>query len=236
MTIDQLALPANHLLATLPITDYHRLILKCESLELLPNNVLDKAGDKISHVYFPINCIISLMKHIDTDKDLEVGMIGNEGMLGSTLLLGVNTSPFTAVIQQAGTSLRMPAKTFINEFEQSFLLQRLLNRYTKVLFSQLVQNAACMRFHVVEARLARLFLMIRDRSQSQCFHITHESLAQMLGVRRVGVTKAAGTLQYKNLISYSRGDIVIQDNAGLESASCSCYQTDNETYRRILHT
>lgn len=235
MLFNQRVPPTNRLLGFLPISDYRRLILKCESVEKMPNDVLNNAGDKILHVYFPTQCIISLMKHIDVDKDLEVGMIGNEGMLGSTLLLGVDTLPFTAVIQQAGITLRMPTETFAYELEQSVVFQKLIKRYTKVLFSQLVQNAACTRFHIVESRLARLLLMIRDRSQSQCFHITQETLAQKLGVRRVGVTKAACTLQHKMLISYSRGDIVIQDNAGLEALSCSCYQTDNETYSRIFH-
>lgn len=235
MQLNQPAPPKNILLAALPSIDYRRLMLKCESVELYHNQVLHNAGDKIQHIYFPIRSIISLMKHIDKDKDLEVAMIGNEGMLGSTLLLGVDTTPFTSIVQKAGTSLRMPSNVFINELEHNFMLRQQANRYIKILFSQLVQNSACTRFHVVEARLARLLLMIRDRAQSQCFHITQESLAQMLGVRRVGVTKAAGALQQKVLISYSRGDIVIHDNDGLEAAACSCYQVDKETYDRILY-
>jgi CRP-like cAMP-binding protein len=224
----------NRLLAALPRVDYKRLMMSGELVELVLNDLIDKAGDKVLHVYFPIKSIISLMKHVDGDKSLEVGMIGNEGMLGSTLLLGVDTTPFTSVVQKAGSALRIPVKEFLKEFEKSFMMQRQFKRYIKVLFSQLVQNAACTRFHVVEARLARLLLMIKDRAQSQSFHITQESLAQMLGVRRVGVTKAAGALQHKHLISYSRGDVLIHDNTGLEKSSCSCYQTDNETYQRIL--
>ncbi len=236
MQLEQLVSPMNRLLAGLCEIDYQHLMMGCESVDLVLNDVLSNASDKITHVYFPTQCIISLMKHIDTDKDLEVGMIGNEGMLGSTLLLGIDIAPFRAVVQKSGTALRMPATIFIHELKQSVVLNQQLKRYLYVSLSQLVQNAACNRFHVVEERLARLLLMIRDRAQSQNFHVTQEVLAQMLGVRRVGVTKAAGALQHKKLISYNRGNLKIHDNAGLEAASCSCYQTDNETYTRILHT
>ena len=235
MQIDQFVPPVNRLLAGIPKVDYRRLMMRCEPIELVLNDVLSNAGDRIIHVYFPTKSIISLMKHMDTDKDLEVGMIGNEGMLGSTLLLGVDTAPFRAVVQKSGSALRMPAKIFTHELEQSFVFERQLKRYLHVSLSQLVQNAACNRFHVVEERLARLLLMIRDRAQSQDFHVTQEALANMLGVRRVGVTIAAGALQHKNLISYRRGSLKIHDNAGLEAASCSCYQADNETYTRILY-
>ena len=225
----------NLLLAALPQAEYLHMQFKCDTVELLVNEVINSAEDKIQYIYFPTNAIISLMKQIDFNKSIEVGMIGNEGMLNSTLLLGAESTPFTSVVQKSGGALRISARSFILELEQSVILQRLFKRYIKVLFNQLVQNAACTRFHVVEARLARLLLMIRDRSQSPRFHVTQESLAQMLGVRRVGVTKAAGVLQHKKFIYYNRGDIVILSNAGLSSASCSCYQTDNDTYNRILH-
>jgi len=234
--LQQLAQPMNHLLAGLSEIDYQHLMLVCDSVDLVLNDVLSNAGDKITHVYFPTKSIISLIKHVDTDKNLEVSMIGNEGMLGSTLLLGIDTAPFRAVVQKTGATLRMSATTFTHELEQNFVLKQQLKRYLYVSLSQLVQNAACNRFHVVEERLARLLLMIRDRAQSQSFHVTQESLSQMLGVRRVGVTKAAGALQHKNLISYNRGNLKIHDNVGLEAISCSCYQTDNEIYARVLHT
>lgn len=231
---DQITPPINRLLAGIPKNDLRRFMMKCESMELLSGAVLNHAGDRIQHVYFPTSSIISIMKPIDSDKDLEVSLIGNEGILGSTLLLGVNTAPFLAVVQKTGLALRIEAKAFTSELEKSFVLKHKLNLYLYVSFSQHIQNAACNRFHVLEKRLARLLLMIRDRSDSQNFHITQESLAQMLGVRRVGVTIAAGNLQHQKLISYSRADLKIHDNAGLEAKSCSCYQADKLTYDLIL--
>lgn len=234
MPINQCIPPMNCLLAGLPKVEYQRLIMRCETIDLVLNDVLCNAGDQIHYVYFPAKSIISLMKHIDADKNIEVSLIGNEGMLGSTLMLGVDIAPFRAVVQKSGATFRMPAKTFTHELEQSFMLEHQMKRYLYVSLSQLVQNAACNRFHLVEERLARLLLMFRDRVQSQRFHVTQESLAQMLGVRRVGVTMAAGSLQHKRLISYRRGDLKIHDNTGLEAASCSCYHKDNETYTRVF--
>lgn len=227
--------PTNHLLNGLPEVEYQRLMMKFERIDLVHKEVLYNAGDQIKYVYFPIQSIISLMKHIDSEKTLEVSMIGNEGMLGSTLLLGIDEAPFRAVVQKTGATLRMSATEFNHELVQKPLFEHQLKRYLYVLLSQLVQNATCIRFHVVEERLARLLLMIRDREQSQSFHVTQESLAQMMGVRRVGVTMAAGSLQNKKLISYNRGNLRIHNNAGLEATSCSCYQKDNETYKRIFN-
>ena len=235
MHLNQCITPANRLLDGLPEIEYKGLMMKFEIVNLVHKEVLCNAGDKINYVYFPIQSIISLMKHIDAEKTLEVGMIGNEGMLGSTLLLGIDEAPFKAIVQKTGATLRMSATAFNQELEQRLLFKQQLKRYLYLSLSQLVQNAACIRFHVVEERLARLLLMIRDREQSQSFHITQESLAQMMGVRRVGVTIAAGSLQNKKLISYKRGNLIINNNAGLEAISCSCYQRDNETYRRIFN-
>ncbi|HSI38617.1 MAG TPA: Crp/Fnr family transcriptional regulator [Methylotenera sp.] len=235
MQLKQRISPVNNLLAGLTEVEYQRLMTEFETIDLMLNEVICNAGDQIHYVYFPIKSIIALMNHLDADKNLEVGMIGNEGMLGSTLLLGVNTAPFRAVVQNTGATLRMPAATFTHELQQSLVFEQQLKRYLYVSLSQLVQNATCNRFHVIEERLACLLLRIRDRVQSQSFHITQESLAQMLGVRRVGVTMAAKALQHKKIISYSRGNLRIHDNVGLEAISCSCYQTNNETYSRILN-
>ncbi|BCB27234.1 Crp/Fnr family transcriptional regulator [Sulfurimicrobium lacus] len=206
----------------------------CEPAELVFGDVLCEPGEIIRHVYFPTDSFISLVTPVDGQGSLEVALVGSEGMYGIPLLLGVDVSPLHAVVQGSGPAWRMDAGRFHLELKHSVALQAELNRYVYVLMSQLAQTAACTRFHVVEERLARWLLMTRDRAHSEEFHITHEFLAQILGVRRVGVTKAAGSLQSKKLISYSRGDIRIHDVAGLESASCTCYRTDKETYDRIL--
>jgi CRP-like cAMP-binding protein len=224
----------NHLLAALPENDYLHLKQSCEPVELVLNQVLSSTGDEIHYVYFPTGSIISLMRSAKNERDLEVGMVGNEGMLGCNLLMGINSALFSSVVQKSGSAIRMTAKNFIQELQYSLKFQQLLQRYLYVSFSSLVQNSACNRFHVVEERLARLLLMIRDRAQSASFFVTQESLARMLGVRRVGITKAAGSLQSKMLISYSRGNLKIEDSLGLESASCSCYKTDNDVYSQVM--
>ncbi len=229
------AVPAtNRLLAALPRKDREQLLANCEQIELIFAEVLYRPGELISHVYFPTGSFISLMTPINGGASLEVRLIGNEGMLGITLMLGVDVAPFHAMVQGAGPALRMTAPSFLRELEQSPALQQELKRYLYVSMSQLAQTAACTRFHVVEARLARWLLMTQDRAHSDHFHVTHELMAHMLGVRRVGITKAANSLLKQKLISYRRGDITILDRVGLEAASCGCYRTDKETYERIL--
>ncbi len=155
---------------------------------------------------------------------LEIGMVGPEGMVGTALALGVGVSPVRALVQGAGPAMRMKSARFLKELRQSPRLQQVLLRYSHALMAQIAQTAACNRFHVVQERLARWLLMTRDRVQSKNFHLTQEFLSHMLGVRREGVTKAAGQLQERKLIEYSRGDIRILDQRGLEAASCSCYR------------
>lgn len=225
----------NRLLAALPRKDRQHLLSGCEKVELAFGDVLCGLGDTIRHVYFPNDGFIALVAPIDGHSSLEVAMIGSEGMYGISLMLGVDVTTLHAVVQGSGTAWRMDDERFHSELEHSVALQQELNRYIYVLISQLAQTAACSRFHVVEERLARWLLMIRDRTHSEAFHITHKLLAQVLGVRRVGVTKAACSLQKKKLISYSRGDVKIHDICGLEAASCECYRTDKEMYDRILH-
>jgi CRP-like cAMP-binding protein len=229
------AVPAtNRLVTALPCKDRQQLLAIGEPVELRLADVLRCAGDPIRHVYFPTDSVISLVMPIDRGANLEVGLIGNEGMLGISLVLDVDIAPFHAIVQGAGPALRISAPSFLHELGKSPALRRELKRYLYVSMSQLALTAACTRFHVVEARLARWLLMTHDRAHADTFHVTHVFMAYMLGVRRVGITKAANSLQKRELIRYHRGEITILDRVGLEAAACGCYRAGKETYERIL--
>jgi PAS domain S-box-containing protein len=222
----QSAIPptANSVLAALPRTEYQRLVAGLEPASLTFGDVLYEPGDPIRYIYFPSDCLISLLTQVENHMALEVGLVGSEGMVGIPLALGISTSSVRALVQGTGTAMRMEAGRFQIEFKQSPSLQRELYRYTHLLMAQFSQTAACNRFHVVEARLARWLLMTRDRVRSNVFHLTHEFLADMLGVQRVGVTNAASALRERKLIDYSRGNITILSPKGLSAASCGCYR------------
>lgn len=219
---------ANLLLAALPPDEMARMLPLLDPVQVEAGEVLSEPGDPISHIYFPHDCLLSLLAVAEGRMTLEVGLVGREGMLGATVALGHQTSQVRAVAQRAGSASRMETAAFREEFARNPLLQKVIARYTDSLLAQAIQIAVCSRFHVLEARLARSLLVTRDRLQSDKFHLTHEFLAHALGVRRVGVTKAASALQEQGLIVYSRGNIEILDAEGLAAASCTCYEIVKE--------
>jgi CRP-like cAMP-binding protein len=225
----------NLLLSALSPKLLRKLLVEREPVRLALSTGLVEHGEQSRHVYFPVDSFVSLLTApSDGSAPLEVALVGNEGMVGTWLLLGVEVAPLRALVQGSGLAWRVDAKTFRREIAASPVLRDAFGRYLYVQLVQLAQTAACTRFHVVESRLARWLLMTRDRAHSRKFHITQQFLAYMLGVRRAGVTRAATSLRRRKLIRYSRGDIEITDERGLEKAACGCYATDKETYDRVI--
>lgn len=215
---------ANHLLAAMPRKAYQRMLTGLEPVELTYGQVLYEPKGPIRHVYFPLDCLVSLLTAVDKRRTLEVGMVGNEGMVGMPMALGIGVSAVRSLVQGSGTAMRMSATRFRTEFRDNMPLQRALFRYNHLLMAQISQTAACNRFHESGRRLARWLLMTGDRLHANEFLLTHEFLSHMLGIRRVGVTEAAGDLQRKKLIEYSRGNIKIMNRKRLEAAACTCYR------------
>jgi CRP-like cAMP-binding protein len=222
----------NQVLAVIPAKDYGRLN-ELEPVTLRFGQILYEAGGKIRYVYFPVDCLISLLTAVDKRRTLEVGMVGNEGMTGMPFILGMGVSGVRALVQGEGSALRMAAEPFRLEFARNHPLRQALFKYTYALMAQISQTAACNRFHEAEARLARWLLMTRERVGSDEFPLTHEFLAHMLGLRREGVTEAASALKRRGLIDYRRGKIRILEVKGLKTATCSCYQIIKKVYERI---
>jgi len=216
-------LGVNRLLATLPKNEYKHLLPKLKTVSLVLGEVLYEPGAAIKYVYFPNDSIISLISKLSETSLLEVGMVGNEGMAGLAVFMGVNSSSTRALVQGAGTAMRMSSAAVRTEANRLGNLHHLLHRYSHSLLNQVSQSSACNRFHFVNARLARWLLMTKDRLGAEEFPLTQEFLASMLGVRREGVSKAAGALQAAKLIRYSRGIITVLNRRGLEAKSCECY-------------
>lgn len=229
-----MATDQNHLIELLPSTSRSRLLAICEPIELTVGEVLGQVGTPTRYVYFPTVGFISLVTAIKGRPTLEVGMVGREGMVGTQLVLGVDTAPLHAVVQGAGAAWRIGAPEFSKELARSAAMQRGMNRYVYVTMTQLASAASCLRFHQIGPRLARWLLMTQDRAHSDKFHITHEFLAYMLGVRRVGITTAASILQREGLIKYRRGEIEVLNRRALKAAACSCYAADRQAYADLL--
>jgi CRP-like cAMP-binding protein len=215
---------ANSLLAALPREDYRNLLGELDAVTLTAREVLYEPGERIRHVYFPTDGQVSLLVVMADRKTLEVGLIGREGMVGVPLAQGVDVSPVRAIVQGSGSAMRMNAVSFREALGRCLPLRQALSRHAFAQLAQARQIAACARFHQVEARLAFRLLLADDGVRADRFRLTHEFLAETLGIRRVGVTNAATDLQRRKLISYSRGKIRILDRKGLKAAACECYQ------------
>ena len=213
----------NRLLAMLPRNEYKRLLPKLKTVNLVLGEELYGPGDAIKYVYFPNDSIISLISPLSETSWLEVGMVGNEGMAGLAVFMGVGASSTRALVQGSGTAMRMSSLAVRTEANRMGSLHRLLHRYSHSLLTQVSQSAVCNHSHLVDARLARWLLMTNDRLGAKEFPLTQEFLSSMLGVRREGVSKAASALQAAKLIHYSRGVITLLNRRGLEARSCQCY-------------
>ena len=224
----------NHLLADLPPRDLERLRTAGEAVPLVVAQVLCEAGAVARDVYFPLRGSISLVTSLDEHPSLEVGMVGREGMVGEAQVLGQERVPHRALVQCEGLALRLGIVAFRAELRASAALRQRLERYIQVRLLQTATATACMRFHLIQPRLARWLLMSQDRAGSDTVACTHEFLAAMLGVRRVGITAAAGSLQRAGLIGYHRGLLTVRDRPGLMAAACSCYGADRAAYTSVM--
>ncbi len=224
----------NYLLAALPIAESERLYPNLELVPLLLGEVLYESGDQLQHVYLPIDSIVSLLYVMADGGSAEIAMVGNEGIIGIALFMGGETMPNRAVVQSAGYAYRLKGQLLKEEFSRAGELQHLLLRYTQALLTQMSQTGVCNRYHSVDQQLCRWLLLSLDRLPSNELVMTQELIANMLGVRREGVTEAAGKLQSAGLIHYSRGRIIVIDRPGLAARACECYQVVKVEFDRLL--
>jgi CRP-like cAMP-binding protein len=222
------------LIDTLPRTARNRLLSICESVDLVSGHLVSGSDTPARHVYFPTGSILSLMTSSKDSPMLEVGMVGSEGMLGLQVVLAVASVPLQASVRGSGTAWRVATEPFNRELARSRALQKSMNSYLQVTLLHLSSEARCVRFHQISQRLARWLLMTHDRTHADSFSVTQALIARLLGVRRVGIATAAGRLQRKGMIRYVRGVLTIVDRNALESESCSCYETTQKTYARIM--
>jgi CRP-like cAMP-binding protein len=224
----------NHLLAALPAAEFERLAPHLELVPMLLGETLYEPGGKLQHAYFPTTAIVSLHCNLESGSSAEIAGVGNEGVLGIALFMGGDTTPSSAVVQTAGHGYRLQGKLLKEEFNRAGLLQRLLLRYTQALVTQMSQTAACNRHHSIEQQLCRWLLLTLDRLPSNELIMTQELIAGALGVRREGITEAAGKLQRAGFIRYRRGHIAVLERSGLETGACECYAVVKKELGRLL--
>ncbi|MEH2356265.1 Crp/Fnr family transcriptional regulator [Nostoc sp.] len=226
--------PANKLLAALPASDYERLAPHLKLVSLSNRQILHEPGERIAQVYFPNKAVVSIITTMEDGSTVEAGLVSNEGMVGIPVILGDNITTTTALVQVPDSAMKMDADILRSEFNRGTVLQNLLLRYVQGVYTQIAQGSACNRLHKLERRLARWLLTVSDRLESEKFPLTQEFIAQMLGVRRAGVTEAANILSEAGIITYHRGQINILNRETLEKTSCECYQIIEDEYVRLL--
>ena len=224
----------NHLLAALPPDEFSRLKPSLEPVSLSLGEVIYESGEQLEHIYFPTTAIISLLYIMENGATAEIGMAGNDGLVGIALYMGGSTTPSRAVVQSAGNAFRMQSRAMNDEFSLGGVFQKILLRYTQSLMTQISQTAVCNRLHSVENQLCRWLLINHDLLRTNKLIMTHDLIANMLGVRREGVSIAAGHLQKKGLIKYVRGTITMLDRDALERTACECYRVVKDEYDRLL--
>jgi CRP-like cAMP-binding protein len=224
----------NRLLAALPEAEWQRWLPKLELVEMPLGKVLYESGGTLSHVYFPTTAIVSLLYVMENGASAEIAVVGNEGLVGVSLFMGGESTPSRAVVQSAGQGIRLEARSMKIEFDRAGPALHLLLRYTQALITQMAQTAVCNRHHSVDQQLCRWLLLSLDRLEGDELLMTQELIANMLGVRREGVTEAAHSLQQAGLIRYARGHITVLDRAGLEKRTCECYAVVKKEYDRLL--